>query len=92
MDYLHADEAASPRPGLVILDLNMPRKDGRTALRELKADRKLADIPVVILTTSRWEEDERICLRSGADGFYHKPSSIRELEEIIDQLCGRYLQ
>lgn len=90
MDYLRGNGSASPRPGLVILDLNMPRKDGRTALRELKTDRDLADIPVVILTTSRWEDDERACLRAGADGFFRKPSSIREMEEIINQLCGQY--
>ena len=62
MDYLHhrgkyTPPAASPRPGLVLLDLNMPRKDGREALREMKADPELRSIPVVILTTSKAEED-----------------------------------
>src|ERR687890_587725 len=62
MDYLHrkgkyADPAVSPRPGLILLDLNMPRKDGREALREIKADPTLRSIPIVVLTTSKQEED-----------------------------------
>src|SRR5579885_1612044 len=62
MDYLqrrgrYADPASSPRPGLILLDLNMPRKDGREALAEIKADLRLRDIRVVILTTSKAEED-----------------------------------
>src|ERR687887_1677682 len=62
MDYLqrrgqYADPATSPRPGLILLDLNMPKKDGREALREIKADPNLKRIRVVILTTSKAEED-----------------------------------
>ncbi|HEX4147611.1 MAG TPA: response regulator, partial [Pirellulales bacterium] len=62
LDYLfrrgkYADPASSPRPGLILLDLNMPRKDGREALKELKADPVLKKIRVVVLTTSKAEED-----------------------------------
>src|SRR5688500_12972138 len=62
MDYLlrrnkYADPETSPRPGLILLDLNMPRKDGREALAEIKADPKLRNIRVVVLTTSKAEED-----------------------------------
>src|SRR3982750_3470141 len=62
LDYLkrrgrYADPASSPRPGLILLDLNMPRKDGREALEEIKADPELKCIPVVVLTTSKTEED-----------------------------------
>src|SRR5216683_1403524 len=62
MDYLYhrgkyADAAQNPLPGLILLDLNMPRKDGREALAEIKADPLLRRIPVVILTTSKAEED-----------------------------------
>ncbi len=62
MDYLHrrgayADPALSPRPSLVLLDLNMPRKDGREALAEMKGDPALRQIPVVVLTTSRSDEE-----------------------------------
>jgi len=58
IDYLHhrgnySDPGTSPRPGLILLDLNMPRKDGREALREIKSDPRLRDIPVVVLTTSK---------------------------------------
>ena len=58
MDYLHrrgkyAEPNAAPRPGLILLDLNMPKKDGREALREIKAEPELRSIPVVVLTTSK---------------------------------------
>src|SRR5690242_476586 len=60
LDYLHRrgayeDPASSPRPGLILLDLNMPRKDGREALREIRQDPDLRRIPIVVLTTSRAE-------------------------------------
>ena len=62
MDYLrrrgkYADEDASPRPGLILLDLNMPKKDGREALKEIKDDPELRRIPIVVMTTSQAEED-----------------------------------
>src|SRR5262249_20680704 len=62
MDYLcqrnnYSDPASSPRPGLILLDLNMPRKDGREALREIKDNPRFRHIPVVVLTTSKAEED-----------------------------------
>src|ERR1044072_6451615 len=62
LDYLRrrgkfADPSQSPRPGLILLDLNMPRKDGREALREIKNDPKLRAIPIVILTTSKSDDD-----------------------------------
>ena len=62
MDYLHRrgkfnDPALSPKPGLILLDLNMPRKDGREALKEIRADETLRRIPIVVLTTSKAEED-----------------------------------
>ena len=53
----YSDPASSPRPGLILLDLNMPRKDGREALQEIKADPALRRIPVVVMTTSKAEED-----------------------------------
>src|SRR5580704_948273 len=78
MDYLHhrgkySPPGASPRPGLVLLDLNMPRKDGREALREMKADPTLRSIPVVILTTSKAEEDVERIYDLGANSFIVKP-------------------
>jgi CheY-like chemotaxis protein len=78
MDYLHhrgkyAPPVTSPRPGLVLLDLNMPRKDGREALREMKADPALRSIPVVILTTSAADEDVKGIYDLGANSFIVKP-------------------
>src|SRR6516162_7014597 len=62
MDYLkrrgkYADPAQSPRPGIILLDLNMPKKDGREALAEIREDPQLTGIPVIVLTTSKEEED-----------------------------------
>ncbi|MBZ0306680.1 MAG: response regulator, partial [Anaerolineae bacterium] len=78
MDFLHRrgkyhDPTSAPRPGLILLDLNMPRKDGREALMEIKADPVLRRIPVVILTTSKAEEDVKRTYDLGANSFIVKP-------------------
>ncbi len=78
MDYLHScveKEAASAEayPDLILLDLNMPRKDGREALRELKGIPKLKTIPVVVLTTSDEKRDIELCRELGAASFITKP-------------------
>jgi CheY-like chemotaxis protein len=91
MDYLlkrgrHVD---APRPGLILLDLNMPRKDGREALREIKANPTLRDIPVVVLTTSGEEEDILKTYDLGANSFIRKPVGFDALVKIIDAI-GRY--
>lgn len=78
-------------PNIILLDLNMPRMDGRQALREIKADPMYKNIPVVILTTSQAEEDIAFCRNLGAAGFYQKPSSISKLREIIGKLYQEYL-
>jgi CheY-like chemotaxis protein len=88
MDYLHragkySDPALSARPCLILLDLNMPRKDGREALREIKADPALREIPVVILTTSSAQEDKALTRSLGAVAFIIKPSSFDELVELL---------
>lgn len=94
MDYLqrrgpYADPANSPRPGLILLDLNMPRKDGREALREIKADPELRRIPVVILTTSKAEEDIYRSYDVGANSYITKPVTFDGLIELMRTL-GRY--
>jgi CheY-like chemotaxis protein len=78
MDYLRQKNqfnlpASSPPPGLIILDLNMPRKDGREALREIKGDPELRTIPVVVLTTSTAEPDIARAYALGANSFISKP-------------------
>jgi len=79
----------SPRPGLVLLDLNMPRKDGREALREIKSDPNLRSIPVVILTTSKAEEDIYRTYNLGVNSFITKPVTFEGLVAAMRAL-GRY--
>ncbi len=94
MDYLnHSGEylspADSPRPGLILLDLNMPRKDGREALQEIKADPQLRCIPIVVLTTSKAEEDILRSYDLGVSGYITKPVRFAELIEVMHTL-GKY--
>ncbi|MCI0710881.1 MAG: response regulator [Chloroflexi bacterium] len=94
MDYLHqrgeyAKPGAAPRPGLILLDLNMPRKDGREALKEIKSHDSFRHIPVVILTTSRDEADIIRSYNVGANSFIVKPVTFESLVEVI-RLIGRY--
>jgi len=94
LDYLHrrgkwASPASSPRPGLILLDLNMPRKDGREALEEIKRDPSLRRIPVVILTTSRAEEDILRTYDLGVNSFITKPVSFESMVDTV-RMLGRY--
>jgi CheY-like chemotaxis protein len=94
MDYLrrkgkYADPADSPRPGLILLDLNMPKKDGREALKEIKSDPGLRHIPVVVMTTSKAEEDVLRSYDCGVNSFITKPVSFAGLVDIMKAL-GRY--
>lgn len=85
----YAGEGESPRPGLVLLDLNMPRKDGREALREIKADPELRRIPIVVMTTSKAEEDIFRSYDSGASSYITKPVTFERLVELMKTL-GQY--
>lgn len=94
MDYLYqrgeyAKPGAAPRPGLILLDLNMPKKDGREALEEIKSHDSFRHIPVVILTTSRDEADIIRSYNVGANSFIVKPVTFESLVEVI-RLIGRY--
>lgn len=94
MDYLHhrgkfSNENLSPRPGLILLDLNMPKKDGREAIEEIKNDPSLRRIPIIILTTSRAEEDILRTYDLGASGFITKPVSFGDLIEVM-RAIGKY--
>ena len=94
MDYLrcrgkYAPPADAPRPGLILLDLNMPKKDGREALREIKSDPDLRQISVVVLTTSKAEEDIYSSYDSGASSFISKPVTFEGLVDVMKGL-GRY--
>jgi len=85
--YKEPDQA--PRPGIILLDLNMPRKDGREALKEIKADATLREIPIVVLTTSKDEEDILRSYNLGANSYITKPVTFEGLVEVIKSL-GKY--
>lgn len=92
MDYLYnrgkyTDVEKHPRPGLVLLDLNMPKKDGREALKEIKADPDLRTIPVVVLTTSKVEEDILKTYDLGVNSFIVKPVTFISLVDIVKTLA-----
>jgi CheY-like chemotaxis protein len=76
-------------PDLILLDLKMPKKDGRESLRELKADPRFRSIPVVMLTTSTDKEDIGFCYRAGANSYVTKPATFRGLVELM-QVLGNY--
>ena len=94
IDYLYhrgpfADPQSSPRPGLILLDLNMPRKDGREALKDIKSDPSLRHIPIVVLTTSKAEEDIYRTYDLGVNSFITKPVTFDGLVTVMRTL-GRY--
>lgn len=94
MDYLYrrghyTEEDTSPRPGLILLDLNMPKKDGREALKEIKADPSLRQIPVVVMTTSKAQDDIYSIYDLGANSFITKPVTFSSLVEVMKTL-GKY--
>lgn len=94
MDFLHrrGKHEQAPRPGLILLDLNMPKKDGREALTEIKADPSLRKIPVIILTTSGEEEDILKTYDLGANSYIRKPVGFEALVKIIDTLGTYWFQ
>ena len=97
LDYLrqtgkYASLANTPRPGLILLDLNMPRKDGREALQEIKADPKLRSIPVVVLTTSKAETDISRIYELGANSFITKPVSFDALIKVMGDLVHYWFE
>jgi len=94
MSYLnrtgqYADPASSPRPGVILLDLNMPKKDGRETLREIKSNPEFRQIPVVVLTTSKAEEDILRTYNLGVNSFITKPVTFEALVAVTREI-GRY--
>jgi CheY-like chemotaxis protein len=94
MDYLEhrgrfSDQHKFPTPGLIFLDLNMPKKNGQEALEEIKANVCLRQIPVIILTTSQTEEDIARTYSAGANSFITKPASFESFAKVMKAL-GRY--
>jgi CheY-like chemotaxis protein len=97
MDYLrrrgqYTHLSSEPLPGMILLDLNMPRKDGREALQEIKADPRLRSIPVVILTTSKADEDILRAYDLGVNSFILKPVTFDSLVEITRTLSKYWFE
>ncbi len=91
LDYLYcrdryADPSSAPRPHLILLDLNMPRKDGREALVEIKSDPNLRPIPIVVFTTSKQQRDILYCYGAGANSFVPRPATFEGLVELMKTL------
>ncbi len=91
LDYLRKEGKFAPpavvhRPGLILLDLNMPRKDGRTVLKEIKNDPALRQIPVVVLTTSKADEDIYRSYDLGVNSYIVKPVTFEALVDILQTL------
>jgi CheY-like chemotaxis protein len=85
--YASPQAAEHPRPSIILLDLNMPRKDGREALAEIKADRDLRSIPVVVLTTSNDEQDVQSAYDLGANSYITKPVTGSKLHDVLATLA-----
>ncbi len=97
MDYLHRRGAYehlrnAPLPGIILLDLNMPKKDGRAALKEIKADEALQCIPVVVLTTSRAHEDIAHTYGLGVSSFITKPVTFEGLCDMVKILSHYWFE
>ena len=87
----HADSEASPRPGLILLDLNMPKKNGREVLKEIRLVPEFRELPIIIWTTSNHKEDRVLCHKAGATSYVTKPYSYEELVDEIRTVVKRWL-
>jgi len=96
LDYLHglgrfADPRRAPRPALILLDLNLPGKDGRAVLTEIRSDEHLRSIPVVILTTSKHRRDVEWCYQHGANGYHVKAIDYSSFRDEMRLLVAYWL-
>ncbi|MEE8576588.1 MAG: response regulator [candidate division Zixibacteria bacterium] len=97
LDYLfrqneYSDPSCSPRPGMILLDLNLPGTDGLEVLRQIKQDPILRKIPVIILTTSSDERDIQKCYDAGANSFVHKPVNLSSFVDAIQRLHDYWME
>ncbi|ARN57552.1 response regulator [Sedimentisphaera salicampi] len=93
MDFLHnaGDFADSPKPDIVILDLNMPRKDGREVVKEIKRNKLTEKIITIVFTTSDADADRQVCLKAGADRFIIKPLEFDGITKIVKEIESIWL-
>ncbi len=89
LDYLNNNET---NPSLILLDINMPRKDGTQVLAELKSNPQWRHIPVIMFTTSKSPEDVRKCYDLGANSFIVKPSSFQDLLNVTDNIVKYWIE
>lgn len=97
LDYLFrrgefSDNGKAPRPGIVLLDLNLPGTDGRQVLRVVKADSSLKKIPVIVLTTSRARQDIERCYADGANSYIQKPVNLEGFVQAIARIREYWLE
>ena len=97
LDYLfrrgrYADPARSPKPGIILLDLNLPGTDGREVLETVKRDEVLRRIPVIVLTTSTDERDIQACYGAGANSYVQKPVDLEGFMQAIERLKGYWFE
>lgn len=97
LDYLYRqgiyeDTKIAPRPSVILLDLNLPGKDGREVLEKLKQSASFREIPIVVFTTSSNPEDVELCYRKGANGYLIKPMNSEELQNIIRAFVNYWLE
>lgn len=97
LDFLHqrgqyADPEQAPRPGVILLDLNLPGTDGREVLTEIKKDESLRHIPVIVLTTSNDDRDVEACYQAGANSYIQKPVDMDGFLRAIERLKGYWFE
>lgn len=94
LDYLrgHGKFTQAHKPRLVLLDLNMPKVDGREVLREIRKDPVLRQLPVIILSTSRTQEDVLFCYRQAANSYLTKPDNIKAYDEMMAKFSDFWLK
>lgn len=97
LDYLfrrgaYSDPSTSPRPALILLDLNLPGTDGREVLSTLKSEPELRPIPVVVLTTSRDPQDIARCYSDGANSYVQKPVDLSGFVTALERLSGYWFE
>jgi CheY-like chemotaxis protein len=97
LDFLHRrgryeNPAESPRPGVILLDLNLPGTDGREVLTEIKQDDQLKQIPVIVLTTSNDARDVDSCYQAGANSYIQKPVDMEGFIRAIERLKGYWFE
>jgi CheY-like chemotaxis protein len=88
-DYI---DQSAPRPGLIVLDLNLPGTDGREVLRQIKQDQNLKSIPVVVFTTSSNPKDIEDCYQYGANSYIVKPINFVQLKRYVQMLVDYWFE